>query len=423
MISVKECDIMSIYNEEGKVSNTQGTLYTSGASKVPYDPMRAYYESALAKLGSGTALPSAGNVQNYYGQAQSLLGGLDTSAFSQLKGSLDQQYNVAQQGLTAQYEALLKDLENQGTDVKQQFGAARGTIMEDSFDRNRDMYRALAARGLGSSGLAQLGAIQQRMETGRQVSGAAQQYYGAEEALAGARESGTQAYTQQQAQAQAGYQSNLASLAAQEIQYKNAYQQQLASMALQLQSQAQNQANAAYSAEQQRLASELGLMGQYAQYQTSMGGEAAKNEIFTSFSSTADRVAQWSTRFGVSPDQARKEVAAYEKQYTESGKQDFFNTVSTALPRVTTEADFNSVMETLRQANLSGKVDINELVDYVSQNLQYVNKSKLIGLAGNIGVSNAAMQYGDKVAAAYLLMRQGLMPQEDYVKYVGANAK
>ena len=134
-------------------------------------------------------------------------------------------------------------------------------------------------------------------------------------------------------------------------------------------------------------------------------------------------MAQWSTRFGVSPDQARKEVAAYEKQYTESGKQDFFNTVSTALPRITTEGDFNAVMETLRQANLSGKVDINELVNYVSQNLQYVNKSKLIGLAGNIGVSNAAMQYGDKVAAAYLLMRQGLMPQEDYVKYVGANAK
>lgn len=401
----------------------ESTALSKAVSTTKTDPMLEYYKSALSQLGSLGAFPGAGAIQEYYGQAQNMLGGLDTSGFDQLRGSLENQYNVAQQGLKTQYDNLLQSLDKQRTEAQQQFGEARGTIMENTFDRNRDMYRALAARGLGASGLQQLGAVQQRMATGREVSKVAQQYYGAEEALGTAREQGTEAYAQQQAQAQAGYQQNLASLASQEIQYKNAYQQQLANLALQLQSTAASQAAASYSAKQSLLNAQLGIQGQMAQYQASMGGEAAKNEIFKSFSSTADRVAQWSTRFGVSPEQARKEVAAYEKQYNESGKQDFFTTVSTALPRMTTKADFNSVMETLRQANLSGKVDINELIDYVSQNLQYVNKSKLIGLAGNIGVSNAAMQYGDKVAAAYLLMSQGLMPQEDYVKYVSENAK
>lgn len=382
------------------------------------DPMLEYYNTALSKLSQLGSFTGAGSVQNYYGQAQSLLGGLDTTGFDQLKSSLDQQYSVAQQGLKTEYDNLLANIAQQRTETKQQFGAARGTIMENSFDRNRDMYRALASRGLGSSGLAQLGAVQQRMETGRQVSGAAQQYYGAEKALATASEQGTQAYAQQQASAQAGYQQNLASLASQEIQYKNAYQQQLANLALQLQSTAQSQAAATYSAKQQQLATELGIQGQMAQYLSSKGGEMAKIAIMKDYTTTADRAAAWSTQFGVPLDVATQAVKDYEKQYKASTKTDYFTSLGTMVGRINSKDSYNTVVDEISKAYLEGAVEVDDLVSFVAGNLSKFKDTTYAGLTKGLGVTNAEAQYGAEGAALYFLQANGIITQADYMQRI-----
>ena len=128
----------------------------------------------------------------------------------------------------------MANLEARTKTNRQELASNRGTIMEDSFTRNRDTYRNLASRGLGASGLSQLGDIQNRMETGKQVSQVAGQYYKTDEALGDAEQQGTQAYQQQQQSLANALQANLAQVQQNEISYKNAYQQQVASVALQL---------------------------------------------------------------------------------------------------------------------------------------------------------------------------------------------
>lgn len=266
-----------------------------------------------------------GSVGNYTNQAKALLGELDTSAYDQLRDAYNASYGTQKQSLEQSYATLMEQLAKQTTSNKQQFGEARGTIAEDSFTRNRDLYRNLAQRGLGASGLAQLGGLQNRMETGKQVSKVANQYYDTSEKIADTTEQGTNQYNTQGQQLSNALGEQLANVANQEMQYKNAYQQQLANLAVQLQQAAAQSAAASAAMRYNKLQAQMQLEQEelgFQQASKANTNETAKFQILNSDASTYEKTAAWMEAFGVDRATAQNEMRRYQTEIESSLKSD-----------------------------------------------------------------------------------------------------
>lgn len=390
---------------------------TNNQQKNELTPMELYFQTALSQIQNMGGGGSAGSPQNYMGQAQGMLGGLDTSAFEQLRQALLGSSATAKEGLKTQFDNLLESLLVQGKENKQQLGQSRGTIMEDAFSRNRDAYRNLAARGLGGSGLQQLAGVQNRMETGRQVSGVTGQYYDNAAKLAEAEEQGNEAYAQQNQVIDDTTNQNLASLSAQEIQYKNSYQQQLANLAMQLQANAQSQMNASSSAEMAKIQALLGLQAQQAQYLETTGAEGTettKLQIAGSDDSIEIKIANWMDKFDSTRSEAIKGINAYKGKY-ESGKEgEYFSAVQQAVDRVNSKGAVANVFTNLKDTYLSGATNLDSVVDFVAKNLNNLNKGEYIGYVESLSANTARDMGGDRLAALYLLMNKGVISVQQY---------
>lgn len=136
--------------------------------------------------------------------------------FGQQGSALQQQYQTSLGQTDTAYQNLLQQLAKQQSESREDFGGARATIAEDAFTRGRNTANNLASRNLSGSGLLQLGDVQNRMETGRQVSNVANQYFDSKENIAEAGVQGTQAYTNAKKQLQDSLASQMANLLTQQ---------------------------------------------------------------------------------------------------------------------------------------------------------------------------------------------------------------
>lgn len=353
-----ENQLRNQYNQEVSLINKSKPVTTVNKPNN-VDP----YEQFLLDWSSGK-FSSGGSPGAYFGQAQNMLGGMDTSGFDQLRAALEQSTQQNQATLKSSFDQLLENLQKQGKENKQEFASARGTIMEDSFSRNRDLYRNLAARGLGASGLQQLGGIQNRMETGKQVSNVAGQFYDAAEKLADAQEQGTESYNQQSAQIENNKNSALAQIQQQEIQYRNAYQQQVASLALQLQQAAQESAQMSLSARAE--------LAKYQSEKIKNTSEMAKIDIVSQDIPDEMKAAKWADTFNVPIEQARIEMTKYNNAYSDSLVQEFLTPFSARLGEAETFEDVNAVMKTIIEQYQAGVLDKSDIQGFLQKNYRKI---------------------------------------------------
>jgi hypothetical protein len=83
----------------------------------------------------------------------------------------DYQTSVASNAAKAQRDALATEIEKN----QRLYQQARQQISEDAFTRDRGLLQSASQRGLGASGIEQLAKVQQRVQTGQQISGLTQE--------------------------------------------------------------------------------------------------------------------------------------------------------------------------------------------------------------------------------------------------------
>jgi hypothetical protein len=82
----------------------------------------------------------------------------------------DYQTSVATNAAKAQRDALATEIQKN----QRLYQQSRQQIGEDAFTRDRGLLQSASQRGLGASGIEQLAKVQQRMQTGQQISGLTQ---------------------------------------------------------------------------------------------------------------------------------------------------------------------------------------------------------------------------------------------------------
>ena len=105
------------------------------------------------------------------------LGGLDLSYLDKERSVATDVYNTGKSSLETSYQTLLDQLSKNRTGTKTDFNKGRATVAESAYDTNRANKSNLASRGVGKSGLVELGQVGNRMEIGRQYSNLANTYY------------------------------------------------------------------------------------------------------------------------------------------------------------------------------------------------------------------------------------------------------
>lgn len=109
--------------------------------------------------------------------AKEQLGNLDLSYLDNERNVANNTYNTTKSSLETNFNNLVDQINSNRADTSKNFNTGRSTIAEDAYNANRLNQTDLAARGIGSSGLKQLGELGNRMETGQQYSNLANKYY------------------------------------------------------------------------------------------------------------------------------------------------------------------------------------------------------------------------------------------------------
>ena len=115
--------------------------------------------------------------QSAYDYAKQQLGDLDLSHLDRERDVAQKTYDTSKSSLENNFNNLLKQIESNRSDTRKNFNTGRATVAENSYNTNRLNQADLASRGVGSSGLKALGEVGNRMETGRQYSNLANDFY------------------------------------------------------------------------------------------------------------------------------------------------------------------------------------------------------------------------------------------------------
>lgn len=181
------------------------------------------------------------------------LGALDLSYLDEERKNAQANYNTTKSSLDQSYNNLLDQLAKNRASAKKDFTAGRGTVAESAYNTNRANEASLASRGIGKSGLKQLGEIGNRIETGRQFSDLANTYYNTMDDISVKEKTGTQNYNLDLETATNDLNAALAGINSREKEAQNNYNLTLASLAEQIQSRWDANANAQAQLNQSKL--------------------------------------------------------------------------------------------------------------------------------------------------------------------------
>lgn len=109
--------------------------------------------------------------------AKKQLGELDLSYLTGEEDVANKTYNTTKSSLETNFNNLVNQINSNRLDTRKNFNTGRSTIAENAYAANRQNQADLASRGVGSSGLKALGEVGNRMETGKQYSNLANQFY------------------------------------------------------------------------------------------------------------------------------------------------------------------------------------------------------------------------------------------------------
>lgn len=186
--------------------------------------------------------------QNYLGSVNDYINLKGLNEERQIANNI---YNTDTASFQNAYNDLLNTINNNRTKAKSDFSSGRATVSENAYLRNRSNLSDLASRGL-SGGLAQLGKLGNRIETGRQYSDLANTYYNSMNDLEAQEKTGTNQYNTQMEGARNTLNAALAQIGSREAAGRNAYKAAVAQLAEQIQARRDAAAAAARSLALQR---------------------------------------------------------------------------------------------------------------------------------------------------------------------------
>lgn len=109
--------------------------------------------------------------------AKEQLGNLDLSYLDKERNVAQNTYNTSLSSLENNFNNLMNQINSNRADTRKNFNTGRATIAENAYDTNRANALDLSSRVAGNTGLQSLGEVGNRIETGRQYSDLANQFY------------------------------------------------------------------------------------------------------------------------------------------------------------------------------------------------------------------------------------------------------
>ena len=178
-------------------------------------------------------------------EAKKQLGTLDLSYLDKERETAQNTYNTSKSSLENNFNNLINQINSNRQDTRKNFNTGRATVAESSYDANRANQTDLASRVIGTSGLKGLGEVGNRIETGRQYSNLANQFYNDMSELETTETQGRSQYDIDQQSLKNTYDQTMASIGSREGEAKNNYNLALGQLAEQIQGRWDSNANAA----------------------------------------------------------------------------------------------------------------------------------------------------------------------------------
>ena len=178
-------------------------------------------------------------------EAKKQLGTLDLSYLDKERETAQNTYNTSKSSLENNFNNLISQINSNRQDTRKNFNTGRATVAESSYDANRANQTDLASRVVGTSGLKGLGEVGNRIETGRQYSNLANQFYNDMSELDTTETQGRSQYDIDQQSLKNTYDQTMAGIASREGEAKNNYNLTLGQLAEQIQGRWDSNSNAA----------------------------------------------------------------------------------------------------------------------------------------------------------------------------------
>lgn len=239
--------------------------------------------------------------------AKEQLGELDLSHLNTERDVLNQSYNTSKSSLENNFNNLINQINSNRADTRKNFNTGRATVAENSYTANRQNQADIASRVVGSSGLKGLGEVGNRMETGRQYSNLANQFYNSMNELKTTEDQGRSQYDIDLQTIKNTLDQGLASVDTREKEAQNAYNMTLGQLAEAVQGRWDSNANAQAALEQARQAAAQAHADAQAAAKRSIEGynrEDLQAILLNDNFDQSEKVQQIATRFKVDTNTA-----------------------------------------------------------------------------------------------------------------------
>lgn len=240
--------------------------------------------------------------------AKKQLGELDLSYLTGEEDVANKTYNTTKSSLETNFNNLVNQINSNRLDTRKNFNTGRSTIAENAYAANRQNQADLASRGIGSSGLKALGEVGNRMETGKQYSNLANQFYSTMTDLDNTEKQSRNQYDIDVQTAKNTLDSALAGIASRRGEAQNNYNMQLGQLAEQVQGRWDANANARAALAQAKAAAAQAHSDAVnaARSQLSSAKKQALTEIVNGNGTVDQKRAAIQTTFGVDANTATK---------------------------------------------------------------------------------------------------------------------
>lgn len=247
--------------------------------------------------------------------AREQLGNLDLSYLKNEENVANKTYNTTNNALKTNFSNLLNQITSNREDTRKNFNTGRATVAENAYTANRQNQADLASRGIGSSGLKTLGEVGNRMETGKQYSNLANQFYSTMTDLDNTEKQSRDQYNIDLQTARNTLDNALAGINSRRGEAQNNYNMQLGQLAEQVQGRWDSNANAkaALAVQREAIAAQKAAAAQAhadavnaAKQQLSQNKKEALLNIVNGSGSVDDKVSSIQRTFGVDANTSTK---------------------------------------------------------------------------------------------------------------------
>lgn len=245
--------------------------------------------------------------QNAKDYAREQLGSLDLSHLDKERETAQNTYNTSKSSLENNFNNLIDQINLNRSDARKNFNTGRTTVAENAFNQNRLNRLDTASRVAGKSGLKELGEVGNRIETGRQYSNLANEFYNTMDTLNTTEKQGRSQYDIDQQTIKNTLDQALAGIDTRGAEAQNNYNMSLGQLAESVQGRWDANANAKAALEQQKAAAAQAHQDAVNAARQQLNSLNKQDLLAIVNDKTIDqnkKVAQISARFGVNTNAA-----------------------------------------------------------------------------------------------------------------------